>query len=54
MHRSSRTGRAAEYNEKPQLHVSYYTYWSGLPMSGRFETTLRPGLGYAARPRTTT
>ena len=41
---------AAEYNEKPQLQVSYYTYWSGLPMSGRFETALRPGLGYAAWP----
>jgi flavin-dependent dehydrogenase len=41
---------AAEYNEKPQLQVSYYTYWSGLPMRGRFETTLRPGLGYAAWP----
>jgi flavin-dependent dehydrogenase len=38
---------AQEYNEKPQLQVSYYTYWSGLPMSGRFETTLRPGLGCA-------
>ena len=41
---------AQEYNEKPQLQVSYYTYWSGLPMSGRFETALRPGLGYAAWP----
>jgi flavin-dependent dehydrogenase len=41
---------AEEYNEKPQLQVSYYTYWSGLPMSGRFETALRPGLGYAAWP----
>jgi 2-polyprenyl-6-methoxyphenol hydroxylase-like FAD-dependent oxidoreductase len=41
---------AQEYNEKPQLQASYYSYWSGLPMSGRFETTLRPGLGYAAWP----
>ena len=41
---------AQEYNEKPQLQVSYYTYWSGLPMSGRFETTIRPGFGYAAWP----
>ena len=41
---------AQEYNEKPQLQVSYYSYWSGLPMSGRFETTIRPGLGYAAWP----
>jgi flavin-dependent dehydrogenase len=41
---------ARTYNEKPQLQVSYYTYWSGLPMSNRFETALRPGLGYAAWP----
>ena len=41
---------AQEYNEKPQLQVSYYSYWSGLPMSGRFETAIRPGLGYAAWP----
>ena len=41
---------AQEYNEKPQLQVSYYSYWSGLPMSGRFETTIRPGRAYAAWP----
>jgi 2-polyprenyl-6-methoxyphenol hydroxylase-like FAD-dependent oxidoreductase len=41
---------AQEYNEKPKLQASYYSYWSGLPMSGRFETSLRPGLGYAAWP----
>jgi flavin-dependent dehydrogenase len=41
---------AQEYNEKPQLQVSYYSYWSGLPMHCRFETALRPGLGYAAWP----
>jgi flavin-dependent dehydrogenase len=41
---------APEYNEKPRLQASYYTYWSGLPITGRFETTLRPGLGYAAWP----
>ena len=41
---------AQEYNEKPQLQVSYYSYWSGLPMSGRFETTIRPSLAYAAWP----
>ena len=46
---------AQEYNEKPQLQVSYYSYWSGLPMNGRFETTVRPGLGVTRRgPRTTT
>lgn len=37
------------YNEKPPLNASYYTYWSSLPMNGRFEPTsartahLRPG-----------
>ena len=41
---------AQEYNVKPQLQVSYYTYWSGLPMSGRFETAIRPCFGYAAWP----
>jgi 2-polyprenyl-6-methoxyphenol hydroxylase-like FAD-dependent oxidoreductase len=41
---------AEEYNGKPQQQVSYYTYWSGLPMSGRFETTIRPGLAFAAWP----
>ena len=41
---------AEEYSEKPRLQVSYYTYWSGLPMDGRFETALRPGLGFAAWP----
>ena len=41
---------AQEYNEKPQLQVSYYSYWSDFPMHGRFETALRPGLAYAAWP----
>ena len=30
--------------------MSYYTYWSGLPMDGRFETAVRPGRGFAAWP----
>jgi flavin-dependent dehydrogenase len=41
---------AHEYNEKPKLQASYYSYWSGLPMSGRYETAIRPGFGYAAWP----
>ncbi len=41
---------ADEYNERPQLEVSYYSYWSGLEMDGRFETSIRPGLGFAAWP----
>lgn len=38
------------YNEKPPIQVSYYSYWSGLPMSNRFETYIRPGHGFAAWP----
>jgi 2-polyprenyl-6-methoxyphenol hydroxylase-like FAD-dependent oxidoreductase len=39
-----------QYNEKPPLNASYYTYWSGLPMNGRFETYIRPNRGFAAWP----
>jgi 2-polyprenyl-6-methoxyphenol hydroxylase-like FAD-dependent oxidoreductase len=39
-----------EYHEKPRLQVSYYTYWGGLPMDGRFETYIRPDRGFAAWP----
>jgi 2-polyprenyl-6-methoxyphenol hydroxylase-like FAD-dependent oxidoreductase len=28
----------------------YYTYWSGLPMDGRFETYILPHRGFAAAP----
>jgi 2-polyprenyl-6-methoxyphenol hydroxylase-like FAD-dependent oxidoreductase len=38
---------AEDYNEKPQLQWSYYTYWSGLPVDG-FETYIRPDRGWAA------
>jgi flavin-dependent dehydrogenase len=37
-----------QYHEKPQLLVGYYSYWSGLPMDGRFETYVRPDRGFAA------
>ena len=42
-----------QYNEKPMLHVGYYTYWSGLPIDG-FEIydPARPRLGRASRPTT--
>ena len=46
----ARLVRPAQYNEKPPLQVSYYTYVSGLPMAGRFEVYLRPGRGFAAWP----
>jgi 2-polyprenyl-6-methoxyphenol hydroxylase-like FAD-dependent oxidoreductase len=41
---------AEQYNEKPKLQASYYSYWSGLPMEGRFETSTRPGRAFAAWP----
>jgi flavin-dependent dehydrogenase len=36
-----------QYNDKPMLQWSYYTYWSGLPVDG-FEITIRPDRGWAA------
>jgi 2-polyprenyl-6-methoxyphenol hydroxylase-like FAD-dependent oxidoreductase len=37
-----------QYHEKPPLLAAYYSYWSGLPMHGRFETFIRPNRGAAA------
>jgi flavin-dependent dehydrogenase len=34
-----------QYNEKPMLQWSYYTYWSGLPVDG-FEIVIRPDRGW--------
>ena len=39
-----------QYNEKPPLLAAYYTYWSGLPMNGRFEAFIRPYRSFAAWP----
>jgi 2-polyprenyl-6-methoxyphenol hydroxylase-like FAD-dependent oxidoreductase len=39
-----------QYHEKPRLLCGYYSYWSGLPMNGRFETYVRPDRGFAAWP----
>jgi 2-polyprenyl-6-methoxyphenol hydroxylase-like FAD-dependent oxidoreductase len=39
-----------QYNDRPPLLAGYYTYWSGLPMDGRFETYIRPNRGFAAAP----
>ena len=39
--------RPERYDEKPPLLVAYYTYWSGLPMAGRFEQYSRPWRGFA-------
>lgn len=39
-----------QYNEKPPLCCGYYTYWSGLPMNGRFEAYVRSNRTFAAWP----
>ena len=44
----ARTVKPEQYNEKPQLLSGYYTYWSGLPMNGRFETYVRPDRAFGA------
>ncbi len=38
------------YSEKPPLLAGYYTYWSGLPMNGRYETYIRPHRGFGVAP----
>jgi flavin-dependent dehydrogenase len=42
--------RPEQYNEKPPLLAPYYTYWSNLPMDGRFESYIRPHRGFGAAP----
>jgi 2-polyprenyl-6-methoxyphenol hydroxylase-like FAD-dependent oxidoreductase len=44
------TVRAEQYRERPPLLAAYYSYWSGLPMEGRFETYIRAKRGFAAAP----
>jgi 2-polyprenyl-6-methoxyphenol hydroxylase-like FAD-dependent oxidoreductase len=44
----ARAVRAEAYNERPPLNAAYYTYWSGLPMNGRFEVYIRPHRGFGA------
>ena len=43
----SRAVNAERYHEKPPLLAAYYSYWSGLPMAGRFESYTRPHRGFA-------
>lgn len=45
----ARAVRPPQYHEKPQVQVSYYTYFSNLPTDG-FEVYLRPYRGWAAMP----
>jgi len=46
----ARTVGAEQYHEKPVLEAAYYTYWSGLPMNGRFEAYDRGDRAWAAWP----
>jgi 2-polyprenyl-6-methoxyphenol hydroxylase-like FAD-dependent oxidoreductase len=39
-----------QYNEKPELLASYYSYFSGLPMHGRFEAYTLPYCSFAVWP----
>jgi 2-polyprenyl-6-methoxyphenol hydroxylase-like FAD-dependent oxidoreductase len=50
--RNSHVARAVhpdQYNDKPMLQWSYYSYWSGLPVDG-MEVFIRPDRGWAAMP----
>jgi 2-polyprenyl-6-methoxyphenol hydroxylase-like FAD-dependent oxidoreductase len=42
--------RPEQYNEKPPVLWSYYSYWSGLPTNGCFEAYMRPERAFAAWP----
>jgi 2-polyprenyl-6-methoxyphenol hydroxylase-like FAD-dependent oxidoreductase len=44
----ARAVQPEQYNERPPLQACYYTYWSGLPMDGRFAVYIRPNRGFAA------
>jgi 2-polyprenyl-6-methoxyphenol hydroxylase-like FAD-dependent oxidoreductase len=48
--RVARAVRPEQYHDKPPILAGYYSYWSGLPMNGRFETYDRPDRGFAAWP----
>lgn len=41
---------AEQYREKPPLLAGYYSYWSGLPMDGRFESYIRDRRAFAVVP----
>jgi 2-polyprenyl-6-methoxyphenol hydroxylase-like FAD-dependent oxidoreductase len=41
---------AQKYNERPALLAPYYTYCSGLPMDGRYETYMLRNRGLAVAP----
>jgi len=39
-----------QYRERPPILAGYYSYWSNLPMNGRFETYIRSYRAFAAAP----
>ena len=41
---------AEQYNERPEILCGYYSYWSDLPIDGRFEVYVRDGRGWAVAP----
>ncbi|MGH3769495.1 MAG: NAD(P)/FAD-dependent oxidoreductase [Pseudonocardiaceae bacterium] len=46
----ARSVRPDHYHDKPRLACGYYTYYSGLPVDGRFEAYVRPRRAFAAFP----
>ena len=46
----ARDVKPEQYNEKPPLLAGYYSYWSGLPMEGRFEAYDRGTRSFAVWP----
>ena len=46
----ARNVKPEQYNEKPPLLAGYYSYWSGLPMEGRFEAYDRGTRSFAVWP----
>jgi 2-polyprenyl-6-methoxyphenol hydroxylase-like FAD-dependent oxidoreductase len=48
--RVARAVNAERYHEKAPLLAGYYSYWSGLPMEGRFEVYTRPHRAFGAWP----
>lgn len=49
-HRSrlARAVGAEQYHERPPLLAGYYSYWSGLPMHGRYDIFIRERRGFGA------
>ena len=46
----ARAVQPEQYHEQPPLLVGYYSYWSGLPMNGCFQTWVRPDRAFGAWP----